>query len=147
MRPLLALCSLAVCTIVGASAHAGPDYVPRPQGWFILVPPLTKAGPLSSKRYVDTSADQERWSAMVIHGRNGHNYDFAANDVCVAWKEVIGPNLYQDADPTTALHYGDAEFARRWVAKSRSAKDDNRRAVITNTDWSGMMKRYFHRDR
>jgi hypothetical protein len=111
------------------------------------VPPLTKPNPLTGTKHVDDSAPQERWSAMVLHGRQGHNYDFAASDGCVAWKNLIGPNLYQGADPTTALHYGDAEFAGRWLAKSRCAKDDNRRAVITNTDWSGMMKRYFKRDR
>jgi hypothetical protein len=147
MKPLFALYFLAVCMIVAAAAHAGPDYVPRPQGWFILVPPLTQTGPLTGKRYVDTSAPQERWSAMVIRGRDGHNYDFAANDVCIAWKNVIGPNLYQDADPTTAFHYGDADFARSWLAKSRCARDDKRDSVITNTDWSRMMKRYFRRDR
>lgn len=88
--------------------------------------------------------------ALVRHGFTGspgpHHYDFAANDGCVTWKKLIGPNLYQD-DPAGALHYGDAEFANRWLAKSRCAKDDNRRAVITNTDWSGMLKRYFKRDR
>ena len=145
MKPLLALCSLAVYMIVAAAAHAGPDYVARPRGWFLLVPPLTKASPLSSKRYVDTSAPQERWSAMVIYGRDGRNYDFSANDVCVAWKTATGVTLY--SDPAIALQSGNAEFARRWMDTSRCARDDNRRSVITNADWSEMMQRYFRRDR
>jgi hypothetical protein len=53
-------------------------------------------GPQSQFVGVDDSAPQERWSAMVIHGRDGregHNYDFGANDFCLALKSRIGLNL------------------------------------------------------
>jgi hypothetical protein len=129
--------------ILAAAANAAPDYVPRPQGWFLLVPPLTKPKPLTAKQHVDYSAPQERWSAMIIRGRDGRNYDFAGNDVCLAWKTLIGLNLRQD--PTIGLHHADTTFALDWLAKSRCVKDNNRHSVITHGDWSEAMKRYFHR--
>lgn len=49
MRAPIAIYSLVISMVVAVAAHSGPDYVPRPQGWFILAPPLTKTGPLTSK--------------------------------------------------------------------------------------------------
>jgi hypothetical protein len=80
---------------------------------------------------------------MVIRGRDGHHYDFATDNMCLTWKNLIGLNLYRD--PTIALHRADAIPAVDWLGKSRCIKDDNRHSVITNTDWFETMKRYSQR--
>jgi hypothetical protein len=118
-------------------------YVQRPQGWFILVAPLTEPNQLTGKRHVDLSTPQARWPAMVVRGRDGHNYDFASNDDCVRWKRSMGLDVYQNAHPGKAGDYHDAKGVIAWVDKSRCARDDNRQSVITNNDWSKAVARYF----
>jgi len=170
IKPLLVLYFLAIFVIVAEPGHAqspgfapqppgltqpgfaslapgfhGWRYVHRPQGWFILVPPLTQPNQLTGKRHIDVSAPQARWSAMVVRGGDGHNYDFASNDDCLAWKRTMGLDVYQSAHPGHAGNYDDAKRVIAWVDKSRCAKDDNRQSVITNSDWSKAVARYFNR--
>jgi len=95
----VALC-LRACAVFAASVRAGPDYVARPRGWFILVPPLSKPDPLTGARSVDERASQKRWSAMVIRGRDGHDYDFAGEDLCKGWLVLVSHNLYYNTSAT-----------------------------------------------
>ena len=169
IKPLLAPCFLAIFVMVAQPGHAqnpgfapqplgftqpgfaplargihGFRYVHRPRGWFILVAPLSEPDRLTGKRHVDVSAPQARWSAMVVRGGDGHNYDFASNDDCVAWKRAMGLDVYQSAHPGQAGNHDDAKRVVAWVDKSRYAKDDNRQSVITNSDWSKAVARYFN---
>src|SRR6185437_8523095 len=155
IKPLLALNLLAIVVIVAATSHAqspgsAPQppgfnqpgyaaqnyaaqargllswrYVHRPQGWFVLVAPLTAPNQLTGKRHVDVSVPQARWTAMVVRNGDGHNYDFASNDDCVRWKGTMGLHIYQSAHPGYAGYHNDAKHAMAWVDKSRCAKDDN----------------------
>jgi hypothetical protein len=129
----IALCFVA-CAVFAASVRANPDYVRRPQGWFILLPPLSKPDPLTGAQSVDEHASQKRWSAMVIRGRDGHDYDFAGEDMCKSCLVVVGVNLSYNKPGVT--------FPRQWLAKSRCAKDDYRKSVMTDHYWSEMMRRY-----
>jgi len=170
IKALLALYFLAIFLIVAEPGHAqspglAPQspgftqpgfaplarglyswrYVHRPRGWFILVAPLTEPNQLTGKRHVNLSAPQARWSAMVVRGGDGHNYDFASNDDCVAWKRTMGLEVYQGAHPGKAGNYDDAKRVIAWVDQGRCVKDDNRQSVITNSDWSKAVARYFKR--
>jgi hypothetical protein len=168
IKPLLALYFLAIFVMVADPGYAqSPGFAPqppgftqpglagqalalhrwryvhRPQGWFILVAPLTEPNHLTGKRHVDVSAPQARWSAMVVRGGDGYNYDFASNDDCVRWKQSMGLDVYQNAHSGKAGNYDDAKRVIAWVDKSRCARDDNRQSVITNNDWSKAVARYF----
>ena len=118
-----------------APAVSGDDsYVRRPQGWFILVPPLTKPDPVTGAQSIDDSAPQKHWSAMVIRGRDGHDYDFAEQYLCQTWINVTGLKLYEQS----------YSFPLHWLSKSRCARDDTGHSVMTNDHWSETMQRYIH---
>lgn len=128
---LATYCIFAACLTFAAAASADDSYVRRPQGWFVLVPPLTASDPVTGAQSVDDSAPQKRWSAMIIRGRDGHNYDFYDEDTCKMWINLLGMRLYQMPGGTAnAL----------WLAKSKCTKDDNRHSVITNDHWSKLMQ-------
>jgi len=132
MKLQSALYFVAACAMFATSALADSSYVRRPKGWFVLVPPLTKPDPVTGARYVDAVASQRRWYAMIIPGSDGHNYDFADEKLCNAWKDSTGMKL-------SKLHN---TLPLRWLGRSKCAKDDNRRSVITYERWTAMMKRY-----
>jgi hypothetical protein len=49
------LAILAMSSITFGTALADPNYVHRPQGWFLLFPPLTKPDPVTGLSYIDDS--------------------------------------------------------------------------------------------
>ncbi|HEV3109921.1 MAG TPA: hypothetical protein VGY99_05450 [Candidatus Binataceae bacterium] len=105
------------------------------------MPPLSKPETLTGKQYVDERAPRKRWSAVVARGRDGHDYDFAGEAVCKSWMGFVSVNLL--SDNSGGGIYNKA-FPRQWLAKSRCAKDDNRKSVMTDHHWSEMMQRYIH---
>ncbi len=136
----IALC-LVACAVFAASVCAGSDYVARPQGWFILVPPLSKPDPLTGAQSVDERTSQKRWSAMVIRAREGHDYDFAGKDLCKGRLVLVSHNLYSNT-AATVFPSPARLLPRHWLAKSRCAKDENRKFVMTDHQWSEMMRRF-----
>jgi hypothetical protein len=96
------------------------------------VPPLTKPDPVTGQRYVNASAPEKHWFAMIIHGSDGHNYDFADENLCDAWKNATIVKLSKLPKTLPLL----------WVGRSKCAKDNNRRSIITYDRWEQMMQKY-----
>jgi len=118
--------------VCAGSALAHPGYTRRPKGWFIIAPPLTKPDPANGKRYVDKAAPEKRWFAMVIHGSDGHYYDFADKNSCDEWKNSAIVELSKLPKTLPLL----------WVGRSKCVKDDNRRTFITYDRWQQLMEKY-----
>ena len=108
------------------AARADPSYVRRPHGWFLLMPPLTHADPVTGVRYVNKTAPQTKWSAMVIRGHDGHDYDFANKDLCVTFMQICAL--------TPSYCGGISDFVSSWIAESQCIPDDDRHTVTTQ-DW------------
>ena len=123
---------MVACMICAGSSLADPGYVQRPKGWFLIVPPLTKPDPANGKRYVDKSAPEERWFAMVIRGSDGHYYDFADENRCEAWKNATIVKFSKLSKTLPLL----------WVGRSKCTKDDNRHRITTYDRWEQMMQKY-----
>jgi len=129
IKPCGVFCALAACIVLAVSAHADSSYIRRPQGWFLLVPPLTKPDPVTGLRYVDDAAPESKWTGMVIKGYDGNEYDFADQNACQAWKSVAFMKFFH-------LFSGSDQdrFAAHWLSKSHCAQDDKRRRVITDRE-------------
>jgi hypothetical protein len=82
------LFSIAAMLAIASVAIAELDYVRRPQGWFVLAPPLSKPDHVTGLRYIDEGTPRTRWSAVVIRGYDGRFYDYPNEQLCLAWQAL-----------------------------------------------------------
>jgi hypothetical protein len=132
MKIRIAIYFMVAGIICAGSSLADSGYVRRPQGWFLVAPPLTKPDSVNGKRYVDKSAPEKRWFAVVIQGSDGQYYDFANQNRCDAWKNAAIVKFSKFSKTLPLL----------WVGRSKCPKDDGRHRITTYEQWEQMMQKY-----
>lgn len=121
-KPIL-VCFL-LFLIVAPRAHAGnSDFVSRPKGWMILLPPLSHPDHITGAQDILTSAPNKQWTAIVVRGYDGGAYDFSDEHECKLTMSGLAMKLYNDSsqEASRELHL---------LSKAKCVRDDGRRHVL-----------------
>jgi hypothetical protein len=120
------LICLLLLVVTEQGAHAGSsDFVSRPKGWMILLPPLSRPDHITGERTILTSAPDKQWTAIVVRGYDGGAYDFSDEHGCEATKTAWWMKLYKESYSSDA-----AVGSRNMLAKAKCLPDDGRRHVL-----------------
>lgn len=119
---------VVVCVLLSliaiSQARAGDsDFVARPKGWMILLPPLSRPDHITGEQNILTSAPDRQWSAIVVRGYDGGSYDFSDEHGCKLTMSVLAIKLYNDTSEAASreLHL---------LASAKCVRDDGRRHVL-----------------
>lgn len=115
----IVLSSLLLIGGVGPILAAQTDYVARPKGWMMLVPPLGGIDHSNGQRKILKDSPKKRWTGILIRGYDGKAYDFVDQDTCQVGMSALVMKLYEDNDPQY-----------RALSLGKCVQDDGRRNVV-----------------
>ena len=112
--------------IAAPQARAGdssPNFVSRPTGWMILMPPFGRPDHITGEQKILTAAPDKQWTAIVLRGYDGGAYDFADQHRCNLMLTLLGMRLYKDTSEAglRRLHL---------LSTAKCVRDDGRRHVL-----------------